>query len=172
MKALGIGSSAHVALAMVVAVGSLAACGGAQMSPETAVAVTPTAPTDAAQAPGQAVAWGAMSKDQKKDYMKTTYSPKMKGEFIAFDGKKYADMNCATCHGDGAKDGSFRMPNPGLPKLSVADRFKKHMDKTPELTRFMMEKVVPDSAALVGQQPYDPKTGQGFGCMKCHLPES
>lgn len=109
-----------------------------------------------------------MTHDQRKDFMKTTFFPKIKDEFVAFDGKKFADMSCITCHGDGAKDGSFKMPNPKLPKLSVADGFKKHMTKTPEITKFMMSKVVPDSAALVGEPPYDPKTQKGFGCMECH----
>jgi hypothetical protein len=92
----------------------------------------------------------------------------MKDDFATFDAKHYGGMNCATCHGDGAKNGTFKMPNPKLPKLNPANGFKKHMDKKPEVTKFMMEKVVPDMAKLLDTQPYDPKTNTGFGCMSCH----
>ncbi len=170
--ALVTGRPASLGLALAVILGGAAACGGAPTSPQTAVGATPASPSDTARASAPPVAWASMNKDQKKDYMKATFSPKLKSDFIAFDGQKYAAMSCAACHGDGAKDGSFTMPNPGLPKLSFANGFKKHMDKTPEMTKFMMNVVVPDSAALVGQQPYDPKTKQGFGCMKCHVPET
>ena len=169
--AIATGRHVHLGLVLAAILGGAIACGGASPSPQTVVGVTPASSSEAARAPGPPVAWVSMNKDQKKDYMKASFSPKMKSDFIAFDAQKYAAMNCATCHGDGAKDGSFTMPNPGLPKLSFADGFKKHMDKTPEMTKFMMNVVVPDSAALVGQQPYDPKTKQGFGCMKCHTPE-
>ena len=68
-----------------------------------------------------------------------------------------------------SSDGKFKMPNPKLPKLSFTDGFKKHMDKKPEITKFMMEKVVPEMATLLGTQPYDPKTQKGFGCAGCHV---
>lgn len=102
------------------------------------------------------------------DYMKKVVLPKMKDEFVAFDSKHFADMNCKTCHGDGVKDGSFKMPNAKLPKLSVEGGFKKHMAKTPEITKFMMNKVEIDMAALLGEAPYDMKTQKGFGCFDCH----
>jgi hypothetical protein len=73
-----------------------------------------------------------------------------------------------TCHGSGAKDGSFKMPNPELPKLSPEGGFKKHLDKDPEITKFMMTKVLPNMAELLGTQPYDVKTHLGFGCFGCH----
>jgi hypothetical protein len=60
------------------------------------------------------------------------------------------------------------MPNPELPKLSPEGGFKKHMDKKPEITKFMMSKVLPDMAKLLDTQPYDPKTHLGFGCFGCH----
>ena len=50
-------------------------------------------------------------------FMKQSVFPKMKDEFTTYDAKRYADMNCKTCHGDGATDGSFTMPNAkGPPK--------------------------------------------------------
>jgi hypothetical protein len=33
---------------------------------------------------------------------------------------------------------------------------------------FMVKTVVPQTAALLGQQPYDPATKAGFGCFGCH----
>jgi hypothetical protein len=112
-----------------------------------------------------------MNDDQKREHMKTVVLPKMKEDFGGFDAKKFGGMNCATCHGDGAKAGTFKMPNAKLPKLNPAGGFKKHMDKKPEMTKFMMEKVVPDMAKALDQQPYDPKTQTGFGCMSCHTME-
>lgn len=170
----------------------VSACGGTQPAAETAppatasAAATPPAPpaeasaapapaapapeASAAPAPAKAaINWDAMDKQQRLEHMKTVVMPHMKELFASFDAKRYGDMKCVTCHGDGAKDQTFKMPNPKLPKLSYTDNFKKHMAKTPELTKFMMEKVVPEMASLLGEQPYDPATHKGFGCAECHL---
>ena len=34
-----------------------------------------------------------------------------------------------------------------------------------------MVNVVHETAAMLGEQPYDPATGKGFGCMECHTPK-
>ena len=104
-------------------------------------------------------------------YMKKVVVPKMKETFTAFDPKEFEHVTCMTCHGASAKDGSFKMPNPALPKLSPTDNFKKHKDKDPKVTEFMMTKVNPDMAALLHTTPYDPKTKLGFGCFGCHTIE-
>jgi hypothetical protein len=138
---------------------------------ETGAPATPPAASATPATPPAAATWKDMNHDQRMELMKTVVMPKMKTEFADFDAKKYADFKCATCHGDGVKDGSFKMPNPKLPKLSAADGFKKHMAKTPAITKFMMAKVVPDMASMLNEQPYDPATHQGFGCGECHLME-
>ena len=108
--------------------------------------------------PKPATAWKDMKHDERAAYMKNTVLPKMKVEFIAFDGK------------DGTKDKSFKMPNPKLPKLPATEEgFKKLSAEHPEAMTFMRTKVVPHMAALVGEAPYDPKTHEGFGCFECHL---
>jgi hypothetical protein len=100
--------------------------------------------------------------------MKTTVMPKSAELFHDFDAKKYAEPKCVLCHGAGVKDGSFKMPNPGLPKLDVSEAgFKKLKAAHPKILEFMI-KVEQSTAGLLGEQPYDPATQKGFGCLECH----
>jgi hypothetical protein len=111
-----------------------------------------------------------MNDDQRKAFMKTVVYPKMKEAFIGYDAKRYAEMTCMTCHGEGAKEGHFKMPNAKLPKLPSDDAgFKKLAEKKPAAAKFMMEKVVPEMASMLGETPMDRKTHTGtFGCKRCH----
>jgi hypothetical protein len=150
----------------------LAACGGSEQTPaqpEPAPAPA-SAATTPEPAPAETPAWSAMTKEQRLKHMKEVVFPAMKVEFANVDADRYESMTCATCHGDGAKSGTFKMPNPDLPRLDPTNTFKKHMDKSPEMTKFMMEVVVPKMAEMLGTPAYDPATGKGFGCMACHLP--
>jgi hypothetical protein len=134
-----------------------------------AASVSPAPAASAAEAPPAKVGWKDMKVDQRKEFMKTVVLPKMKDEFVAFNAHAYGDMNCATCHGDSAKDGTFKMPNPKLPKLPADEAgFKALMKKKPDATKFMSGKVVPAMAEMVGESPYNPETKQGFGCFECH----
>jgi len=108
-------------------------------------------------------AFSAMDPGEKLEHMKTVVEPTMKAKFQEFAAKEFSDFGCKTCHGPGVKDGKFDMPNPALPALN-----KKEMDKHPEVTKFMMEVVVPEMATLLDEAPYDPATHEGFGCMECH----
>lgn len=100
--------------------------------------------------------------------MKTVVVPRMKSVFQKQDAEHFAEFGCQTCHGAGAKQGRFKMPNAALPALNPAGGFKVHMDEHPNDTKFMMEQVVPEMAAALGESPFDPKTGEGFGCFECH----
>ena len=143
------------------------ASASASTAPSTDASTSTTTTTTATTAP----AWKDMNHEQKLGFMKTVFMPKMKAEFVAFDAKMFEKMNCMTCHGDGAKDGTFKMPNAQLPKLKVDAGFKTEMAKHPAITKFMMEKVSGDAASTLGLAPYDPKTHEGFGCFGCHTPE-
>jgi hypothetical protein len=138
-----------------------------------APAPSASAPEAAAPAPASgAFNWDAMSKEERGKYMKEVVMPKMKEVFTAFDAHKYADMKCVTCHGSGATNGSFTMPNPELPKLpSDMSKFKEWAAKKPQMTEFMVKHVKPEMAKLLNEPEFDPATKTGFGCGECHTKE-
>lgn len=161
------------------------ACGGAQPPASSASSTSAPAAASASAATADATItassvpgtgseklWDARSREEQLTTMKKVVMPNLAASFKAFDAKRYETFTCATCHGPAAKQGNFDMPNRALPKLSAKDGFKKHMEATPAITKFMMEKVVPETAAAIGEKPYDPATHSGFGCGNCHVMEN
>jgi len=153
------------------------------VAPEPAGSPTPAAPASAAaagagptQSPptgGPPAPWESMSKDQRKEYMKTAVMPQMKETFVAFNADRYKAMTCVTCHGDGAADGKFNMPNPKLPKLPASPAgFQKLMSEKPAVMQFMAMKVKPQMAHLLGMPEFTPESKTGFGCFQCHTKEA
>ena len=119
--------------------------------------------------------WAHMSPAEKKKYMKTKVLPEMKQAFQAYDAKNYKKFTCATCHGEGATDGKFKMPNPKLPKLPApTDRagFMALQQKKPDAVKFMGTVVKPKVAELLGLPEWTPQTPTGFGCYQCHTNEA
>ena len=130
-------------------------------------------PAPASEPPREAaaasVSWEHMNKEERAAYMKSTVLPTMKAHFLKWEADEFGKMNCATCHGDGAKDKSFKMPNPKLPKLpSDPEGFAKLAADEPEAVEFMKGTVVPEMARMLGEKPFDPATHEGFGCFECH----
>ncbi len=147
---------------------SAAPAPAASAPPAESAAPAPSAAPVVAGPPGPGD-WETWSHDQKLEYMKTTVMPKMGGLFHDFDAKKYAEPKCVLCHGSGTKDGSFKMPNPELPKLDLTPAGMKAMHaKHPAIVEFMGKQVVPVTAQLLGEQPFDMKTMKGLGCLECH----
>jgi hypothetical protein len=137
----------------------------ASAAPSASAAPAPAAPT----APG-AGDWDKWSHDQKLAWMKAGVMPKMHDLFATYDSAKYADAKCKLCHGKGAEDGSFKMPNPDLPKLPKTPAEFKTLatGKKAKIFAFMKDQVEPTMAGLLGEQPFDPQTKTGFSCMGCH----
>ena len=141
---------------------------GASAPPDPSGASEPAASEPAADATDEAPpAWPEMTHEQKIQHMKTEVTPTMMAVFQGFNADRYAEFNCATCHGPGANDGEFAMPSPALPKLPPNGEFDALMKEKPEVMNFMFE-VGPKMAGSLGVAPYDPETHEGFGCYGCH----
>jgi hypothetical protein len=149
-----------LALAVYLAAAAVSCAETSASAPAGATAAKPGAPE---------VGWAEMNKDQRIDYMKSVVLPRMKVAFTNFSPDRYGNMNCVTCHGDSAADGSFKMPNPRLPQLpSTPDGFKKLAEEKPAVMEFMKNEVKPKMAALLGMPDWNPETKSGFGCTECH----
>ena len=117
------------------------------------------------------VAWQDMSFEQREEYMTDVVLPEVRETFVAFDAK-FETMGCATCHGDGATDGTYTMPSPQIAVLPGTEEAFLEYAKDPEHARwsdFMFQKVVPQMADLLQVERYDPTTHTGtFSCHNCH----
>jgi hypothetical protein len=147
----------------------LVSCGGGQKGGTTTVE-----PTEEKVVGPPDVAWDDMKHEQRELWMKKVVAPKMKDMFAAFDAKRFPNVECTTCHGDSATDGTFKMPNPLLPKLPTTEEgFAALAQKDPAMPamlEFMATKVTPEMAKLVGEHVFNPEEPEkgGFGCFECH----
>jgi hypothetical protein len=142
------------------------ACGGA--SETTTADETQTADTSGSEAPQ--IAWADMSPEQRGEYMANVVVPRMRPLFQAYDAEEFADFGCPTCHGANAHEVGFHMPN-GLHPLNPAQipsMFESEDPEVQRLAQFMGGQVLPAMAELLGTQPYNPETHEGFGCLGCH----
>jgi len=138
-----------------------------ETTPQESTAPEPaTADQSAAPDIGEGVAWADKSHEQKAAFMKAKVVPAVAA--IWKESPSPGDkVDCTLCHGQGAKEGKFDMPNPGLPVLDPKNKFEAHQDQ-PEWLQFMGKKLMPTMVETLGVAPYDPATHEGFGCFACH----
>lgn len=163
-----------------VAVG-LSACdkGSAPAAPADATPATPAVDAPAADAPAAektepgapGVAWADKTFKQRQEYMGIVFLKAQKKSFKAHDEAQFSGFKCQTCHGDDMKEQNFAMPSDSLYPLNPENPVEAAMEYDEEITKFMVEQVVPESAKLLDMEPYNPETGQGFGCFGCHPKE-
>jgi hypothetical protein len=160
-------SDVFIALALAAA-----ACGSKTPSSNGPAGTGPT--TEAKKPPLPAgLVWKDMNADQRHQYMEETVMPRAKAIFVEFDATAYANMDCGTCHGNGADDGSFEMPDgKKKPLPSTPEAFMAWIGKdqrAAKYTEFMAQKVEPLMGELLHMTVFDPKTKTGeISCSSCH----
>src|SRR5262249_37111361 len=113
--------------------------------------------------------WAGMNGAERQAYMRATVLPRVKELFTAFDPGRYQGMGCETCHGHGDAGGTFRMPSSKLPRLPDSpEGFNRLAADKPAACQFMLTRVKPAMAALLGMPELGPNTRDGFGCLSCH----
>jgi hypothetical protein len=99
--------------------------------------------------------------------MREIVLPETKKLFVAYDGERFGEFGCPTCHGEDMQKVGFKMPNK-LPGLPSADTLAKARAHDPKLAEFMEKQVVPKMAELFDEPPSTDGAGPGFGCFGCH----
>lgn len=114
--------------------------------------------------------WSELDRDARVALMTTQVMPRATELFQGFDPERYAVVNCATCHGAGAADGSFTMPNPAILPLhpSGSPEQQAMVQEHPQMVRFMFNHLVPAMRETMNVPPYEAETGDGFSCFYCH----
>ncbi|MDQ3034039.1 MAG: hypothetical protein M3Y87_16610 [Myxococcota bacterium] len=141
-------------------------CGGSSASPATASHTS----EGVAEIPGPPRPWPALSRAERAQHMSAQVLPRMRELFAAYDGERYADFDCTTCHGDDARERGFAMPSPSLLPLHPTGSEGQHQTVRdhPEGVRFMYGRVLPMMQSLLAAPPFDETTREGFTCYACH----
>ena len=151
---------------MVMAVLLAAACGSKSSTP-SGPGGGGTGPTEPAPGPLAAGQWDGMDHEAREEFMEHAVLPTMAAAFKQFDGDRFGDFDCGTCHGSGLTDHTYKMPNPDIDALSVDEIMNPDADHK-AITEFMMTTVKPQMATLLGKPEGSQENPQGFGCFNCH----
>ncbi len=102
--------------------------------------------------------------------MRDQVMPEMTTMFQNFDAEEFESVTCVTCHGENFQEVNFSMSN-GLHPLNPAEIPNLASSDDENVVRwvqFMFGEVTPGMVRILGVEPYNPETHQGFGCLSCH----
>lgn len=109
-----------------------------------------------------------MSREDQEMYMVGTVLPISAESFRQYDAERFAQFECANCHGDDAAERNYEMPSRSLPPLAAPGTPQwQHMAEGPAYT-FMNDVVLPETATLLGEERMDAAHPNGFSCFDCH----
>ena len=113
-----------------------------------------------------------MDHETKGRYMAEVVMPAMNEVFAAAPASDRlpSEISCDTCHGENAMEVGFEMPNTLYPLVpqEIAGMFSSSDTELAAIATYMAGPVEHRMAELLGRQPYDVETGEGFGCLGCH----
>lgn len=139
----------------------LAACGSTQSKD--------TAADGAKAAAEQPKPWTALETPEEKGaFMQDVVVPSIQELLRSHTGDATLEVTCKSCHGQDPQAVGFKMPTPDLPALNPEDFFAEHRAHNAEMVQFMAEQLTPKMVEVLGVEPYNPETHQGFGCFACH----
>ena len=117
------------------------------------------------------VKWADKTWDQKKEWMGVEVYPKSKASFQAYDANQYKAFTCETCHGEDGKERKYEMPTDSIYPLPKEGFVEAAMAYDEKVTKFMQEKVLPETAAMLDMEVDETGSGSGFSCLSCHPTE-
>jgi len=112
----------------------------------------------------QSKQWGSMSDDEKMVFMTDVVTPRMKAVFEEYDGHRFANFGCNSCHAADGAERDFAMPCPDLLlEPSAWNTGRAAPAEAPSsFDAFMAKSVTPEMAKLLGRPA---------GCFACHTEE-
>ena len=166
---------ARTLLLIVLSSAGASACGGATSTEPTTPSTGPSmGPSETETAHLEPTPpdrpWAELSMDERRAHMARHVVPVMTELFAGYDAERFPDVSCETCHGSGAAERAFAMPNPDLLALYPTGSIGQYrmVETYPLGVRFMFSEVVPAMRTMVGASEYDAATGEGFSCFACH----
>lgn len=148
----------------------LAACGSTTPTENTTPPPDSTTEPPSGEVPSPPKAWAEMTRGERQSWMVAEVLPRMAPLFEEYDAQRFADFDCAGCHGDDAAARNWAMPNPNIMALHPTgspEQLRMVEEQRPMVT-FMFQKVLPTMQTLLGAEAYDAETGTGFSCYACH----
>jgi hypothetical protein len=174
---------------LILGLGFLIGCGAKATTPASTETTTPASepaptssweppplPTDTPAIKNLGISapddkpWTTMSYDEKEWYMVGKVHPVMREVFQSLDHDKYEGMKfeCAPCHGENAAAKKYKMPSDHLSPVPAAGTEDWKAMQSARIVKFMVQRVTPSMAALIGEKSGDPGSGEHFSCWGCH----